>query len=454
VIVDTMEHELVALDVDALAAALDEERFRHVAGLEARPSLCALFESRSRAAHRKTVEALRGAGDAELAARVAALRAERTAAEHEEAWRAAESAAAVDDEIEGARPLAEVEAALPAERDRRRRRALGAAVAAVACPPAREAAVEQRALARAEVGLAPDWEEVVGGDALLSASDDAYREVLAWHAQRDAELAPAPAGDLTRADLLFVLALHGWGGLFPRGMLALVLERTAAALRLDLGRIRVDDRARPAQWAGAHACGTRVSLRRRGGAADWLDLFDAVGRALAAAARPPHLRHPAAGATAGALLAGLLLDGGFLAARLGAERKHARDLVRALALRQLFRLRAAAAALRVASEVERGTNGAAWHERHREALSLAALATWPVGLAARDGEAGALLARLRGAARAEVVRRRLVERHDEDWWKNPRSAEALGALLAAGGTWADEEPALRVASDRLVALVG
>ncbi|HET9597520.1 MAG TPA: hypothetical protein VFP65_18165 [Anaeromyxobacteraceae bacterium] len=449
-----MERELIALDVDALSAALEEERFRHVAGIERRPGLAAVFDARSRAAHRRTVDALREAGAAELAAKVAALRAERWAAEDEEAWRAAESAAVVEDDLEGPRPLAEVEASIAGERNRRRRRTLASAAAAVACPPAREAAVEGRALARAEVGLAPDWEEVVAADALLSASDDAYREVLTWHAQREADLAPAPAGDLTRADLLFVLALHPWRGLFPPGMLALVVERTAAALRLDLGRIRVDDGARPAQWAGAHACGRRVSLRRRGGAGDWLDLVDAVGRALAAAAHPAHLRHPAAAATAGALLSGLLLDRGFLGARLGVERKHARDLVRALALRQLFRLRTAAAALRVASEVERGTKGAAWHERHREALSLAALATWPTGLAARDGDAGVLLATLRGAARAEVVRRSLVERHDEDWWKNPRSADAVGSLLAAGGTWAGDEPPLRVASDRLVALLG
>ena len=451
---DPVELELVGADLDALDGALAEERFRHVAGMEAEPSLVACFDARPRAAHRKVVEALREAGHVELAARVAALRAERAAAGDEEAWRAAEAATTVLGPT-GRVPLAQAELAMVRERDRGRRLAFGAAVAcaAAAVGPAREAAVEKRALARAEVGLLPDWDAVLLGDALLASTDDAYRDVLGWLARREAELAPTPAGDLQRPDLLLVLALHHWEGLFPRGMLALAVEKTAGALRLDLGRVRIDDGARAAQWCGAHALGTRVSLRRQGGAADWLGLFDAAGQALAAAACPPRLRELAAPSTAGALLSGLLLDRGFLAARLDVEKKHAGDLVRALALRQLFRLRAAAAALRVATEVERGTSGAAWSEAHREALSLAALATWPAGLAARDGDAGAQLARLRGAARAEVLRRRLVERNDEDWWRNPRSAEVLGSLLAAGGAWAEDEPELAAAGQRLVARV-
>jgi hypothetical protein len=347
--------------------------------------------------------------------------------------------------------LGEAQRALTRERDRGRRLALGRAVAEAIALPAREAAAERRARARAEVGLLPDWNRVVQADALLSASDDAYRDVLGWVARREGDLAPPPRGDLTRADLLYLLALHRWEGLFPRGMLALALEGTASALRLDLGLIRVDDADRPAQWPGAHAFETRISLRRQGGAVDWLALFEAAGQALAAAASPPHRRHAAAAFTFGAILAGLLLDPAFLVARLGVEKKHAADLVRALALRQLFRLRSRAAAFRVATEVERGTSGAAWHEAHREAMALAALATWPVGLAARDCDGSAHAAALLGAARAEHLRRTIVERCDEDWWKNPRSAEVVGSWLAAGGAWAGDEPALAVAAEALVA---
>jgi hypothetical protein len=238
-------------------------------------------------------------------------------------------------------------------------------------------------------------------------------------------------------------------------MLALALRDTVLPLRLDLARIRVDEAARPSQWVGAHAVGARVSLRRRGGAADWLDLFRAAGDALAVAyGPPPHARDAAFAGAAGALLAGLLLDAGFLARRPGVDKRDAADLVRALALRELFRLRASAAALRVAVEVERGTSGATWHEAHREALTLAARAGWPAGLAARDADADVHRARLRGAAIAARLRAALVERHDVDWWRNPRAAEGLGAMLAAGAEPAppEREPErLRDGADALVA---
>ncbi len=124
--------------------------------------------------------------------------------------------------------------------------------------------------------------------------------------------------------------------------------------------------------------------------------------------------------------------------------------MRALALRQLFQLRADAAALRVASEVERGTSGTAWYEAHREALTLAAAAAWPTGLWARDGEASAAAARLRGAAHAETLRTSLVERFDEDWWRNPRAAAELRSVLAGGVVPPGAPAKLAVAGDALV----
>jgi hypothetical protein len=118
-----------------------------------------------------------------------------------------------------------------------------------------------------------------------------------------------------------------------------------------------------------------------------------------------------------------------------------------------MRLRLRAAALRVATEVERGTSGAAWHGAHREALSLAALAAWPAGLAARDADGDAHAAALRGAAIAARLRGALVERCDEDWWRNPRSAEVLAGLLAAGSA-GEAAPPLREGAGALLAVMG
>jgi hypothetical protein len=427
---DADEREHLAGEVDALAAALDEERFRHVAGLEPEPALARLFSAHGRAAHRETVAALRQAGNADLALRVAALRAERAAAEHEEAWRAAE-ARATGPGPRGPEPLAALERAIPRERDGERREALARAAAEAMGPAAsaREAWAETRARARAEVGLAPDWPAVVDGDEALAASDDAWRDVSAYAARR--ELGPARKGRaLSRADLLHVLALGRWDGPFRPGMLAVALRLTLEPLGLA-GRVRIDEADHPARWPGAHAVGGRVSFRPRGGAGDWQDLLAAAGRAIAAAA-PPSRRDPVLAEALAWLLGSLALEPRWLAARADVERRHALDAVRDLSLRRLFALRCDAAALRVATEVERGLSGAAWREAHREALAAATGAAWDRVRAARDADAVALAARVRGAAAGEALRAEVRERLDEEWWRNPRTAAHLAGLLAAG----------------------
>ncbi|HYQ81765.1 MAG TPA: hypothetical protein VEP68_09690 [Anaeromyxobacteraceae bacterium] len=453
---DAAEKEVLWGEVDALERDLAAERFRIAAGLEAEPALSAIYAAHGAAAHRSTVARLRAEGEPELAGRVAALRAERAAAEGEEAWRAAE-ASALAQGPDGPVPLARAELAVAGERDRERRLAFGRAAAAAiaASSVAGEAAAEQRARARVEVGLLPDWEAVVAADEVLDASEDGYRDVLAWLARREISLAPGPRGDLDRSDLVYLLALRRWDGLFPRGMLAPVLRQATERLGLALSRIRVEEGDRPAQWPGAHAFEERISFRRRGGAPDWLDLLRAAGEALAAAACPPRSRQPAFPAALGSLLLGLLLEPAFLSRTLGVERSGAGDLVRALALSRLFALRASAAALRVAAEVERGSSGTAWRQAHREALSAAALAAWPDGLAARDAAADRHRLALEGAAWGERLRVRLVEAHDEDWWRNPRAAATLAGWLAAGRAGPDEErPPLAAAARALTGRLG
>jgi DNA-binding FadR family transcriptional regulator len=132
------------------------------------------------------------------------------------------------------------------------------------------------------------------------------------------------------------------------------------------------------------------------------------------------------------LLAGLCLEPAWLAARLELSRAQAPEVLRALGLRRLLHLRCAGAALRVATEVERGLSGQPWREGHREALSSALLAGWDGVRAARDADAAPLAATVRGFAEGERLRAALRERFDEDWWRNPRTREHLAGLLAAG----------------------
>ena len=444
----------LGLVIDQLALALEEERYRHVAGLEPAPALVRLFAAHDEATHPETVARLREAGEAALLRAVGALRAERAAAAHEEAWRGAEAGTPVLGP-DGPAPLAQAEAQLAREADPARRRALAVAVARALEPAARhrEQAAEVRVRVRAEHGLVPDWPRVVACDQLLDATDDAWRELLGWSARRDLDAAPGPRGELTRADLLRVLAFPAYDGLFQRSGLAELLRAAAAAVGLDAGALRVAETTRVAAWPGAHAVGARVAFRPRGGLPDWSDLLDATGRAAMAARQPPHHRDATFIAAFGWLLQALLLEPGFLAARLQLSRREQPEVLRALALRSLFRVRAAAAAARVATEVERGLSGARWREAHRDALTAACHATWDGVRAARDAEAGPLLARVAGFLAGERLRDELRRRFDEDWWRNPRAPEHLAGLMAAGRFDGTEEPPVPAAARGLVRLL-
>lgn len=445
---DAEERESLAGEADRLLSALDDERGRHLAGVEVEPALVRLFPGGFQETSGDAIGRLKAAGHAGLAARYTQLRVELAGAEAEEGWRAAEAAARVDGP-DGPLSLADAELALPREPDRERRRALAQAIAAALEGPARhrEAFAEARARARAGAALVPDWGTVVEGDQLLAATDDAWRDLLAFHA-RDFSLVPTgpSGGDLARHDLLRVLAFPALDGRFTPPELAAAVRAASSDLGLDLGKVRIDAHNRSRGRPGAHATGARVSYRPRGGLPDWPDLLDALGRALAAAPRRPHQRDPLFGAAVGRLLAGLCLEPRWLAERLRVSRQDVADLVRALALRTLLGLRAAAAALRVATEVERGLSGQAWREAHREALTAACHAAWDRGgaRASRDADAGALAVALRGFAEGERLRAAMRERFDEDWWRNPRSKEHLAGLLAAGALAA--EPGVEAAA--------
>jgi hypothetical protein len=283
-----------------------------------------------------------------------------------------------------------------------------------------------------EGGLAPDWRAVVEGDAVLAASDEAWRDVLAWTARRELGMKPVPQGNLARADLLRILGLKRWSGLFRDGMLTIDLRWALERLGLDLTRVRIDADRRSAKWPGVHSLGARISFRPHGGVADWLGLFDAAGRSLAASYHPHHRRDAAFGHALGWLLSSLLLEPRFLVDRCDLDRRDAPDLLRALRLRRLFSLRARSAALRIASEVERGMSGAAWREGYRDAMTSALGATWDGVRAARDADGSAHRSALAGAGQGEALRRSFVERFDEDWWLNPRTAEHLAALVTEG----------------------
>jgi hypothetical protein len=65
-------------------------------------------------------------------------------------------------------------------------------------------------------------------------------------------------------------------------------------------------------------------------------------------------------------------------------------------------------------------------------MTAATSAAWDGVRAARDADAAAHRWALGGAGAGARLRAEVRERFDEDWWRNPRTAEFLAALLAAG----------------------
>ena len=82
------------------------------------------------------------------------------------------------------------------------------------------------------------------------------------------------------------------------------------------------------------------------------------------------------------------------------------------------------------------------------------MASWPDGFASRDADAEAHRTALAGAAWAAGIRNDLRERFDEDYWRNPRTGEALAGRLAAGSPGPEtERPPLARAAEALGVLL-
>ena len=107
---------------------------------------------------------------------------------------------------------------------------------------------------------------------------------------------------------------------------------------------------------------------------------------------------------------------------------------RAIAISLLCDARLAAARALAELEAHREGLGSRAGALHRELHARAGLVSLPVGLALASLEP--LLggwSTLRGLAFAARARSALRERHDEDWWRNPRALVPLRSLWSRGG---------------------
>ena len=315
--------------------------------------------------------------------------------------------------------LGEVDAALAAEPDRARRRALQAgrlrAIENRLAPLLGEARERREEAARAAGAPSPETllADAAGidlgpvgdaGAALLDATDDAAGGALGRagaDALGDAELEAADLPRLVRAPQL--------ADEVSTGRAADVAARTMELLELDLP-------------GGPPAAAGREGLAR------WLETLAALGAALAAAGASPRLpleqrrlADPALTRASGLLLEGLAADPAWLARAAGV--RDADAAARAAGAARLLAARAAAA--RAAAAAGRGEEGL---------MSRAAGVDWPAALSLADGLAGLGPAdEMRALALAAALRAHLREAHGLRWFADPAAGRFLRELWLEGG---------------------
>ncbi|HVG99637.1 MAG TPA: hypothetical protein VM844_02645 [Miltoncostaeaceae bacterium] len=316
--------------------------------------------------------------------------------------------------------LGEVDAALAAEPDRPRRRALQAgrlrAIENRLAPLLGEARERREEAARAAGAPAPETllADAAGidlgpvgdaGAALLDATDDAAGGALGRagaDALGDAELEAADLPRLVRAPQL--------ADEVSTGRAADVAARTMELLELDLPG------------------GPPTAPAGREGLARWLETLAALGAALAAAGASPRLpleqrrlADPALTRASGLLLEGLAADPAWLARAAGV--RDADAAARAAGAARLLAARAAAA--RAAAAAGRGEEGL---------MSRAAGVDWPAALSLADGLAGLGPAdEMRALALAAALRAHLREAHGLRWFADPAAGRFLRELWLEGG---------------------
>lgn len=304
-----------------------------------------------------------------------------------------------------------------------------------------------RALKEAASGrLLEPW--VAAAEAVLRDLEAPYADVLAYALRKSApELKPAQAG---RGHLTCAIDAPWLWAHFRREDVLHAVTRTFEDIGLPPnagGAVTVDSEQRPGKRLGALALAItppesiRVVVHLRGGFQGFGEVLHAFGAAQAWALVNPavpillqRLRDPATVRGAGALFELLLADEGWLKRSLRLPSATAREAARLFALRTATRVRRVAARLPHGLELSRRGPVAPLSEAMEDRLTTA--------LKVRGHSerflAGALPLLheadvLRGFALAEGLRAALVERCNEDWWRNPASGAFLRKVLEGGG---------------------
>jgi hypothetical protein len=277
-----------------------------------------------------------------------------------------------------------------------------------------------------------------------------------------------PVAELTRADALALMRGRDYDGFFPARDMETAVRRQTSEMGLDPdagGRVVYDLGERKGRRARAFCAPVRVPeevylvLRPHGGQSDWSTLLHELGHALHFAYMRPDLPFEFRWVGDNSVTEGYAMlfdhrmqDAGWLRRYTGLGGADVTPFLRHSALEELHFLRRYCAKL--IYEVELYGGRAAWDslpDLYVETLSAATTFRYDRADAFVDVDQRFYSARyLRAWQLQALLAESLVERFDEDWWRNPRAGPwTVSELFAEGQRELGDELAQRVSGRSL-----
>lgn len=287
---------------------------------------------------------------------------------------------------------------------------------------------------------------------LLDDTADAYRDALGRLARRRIGVEP---GALMRADAGWAFRADAYDGAFPPDQLVATAVRQMREMGLDAfedGRVRLDTEEREAKQPRAFCVPVRVPhevylvLRPSGGHNDYRTFWHELGHAMHFAAadpdRPFHERWLGDNSVTegfAMLWDHVTMDAGWLGRyswigqRGSAAAGPGAELRFELAVSELHLVRRYAAKLLYELSLHRGDYGEHAAAEYAERLTEATGFRYPEADYLRDVDPGFYAARYLRAWQLEAAMAgALVNRFDEDWFRNPRAGAFVRGLMRRG----------------------
>jgi hypothetical protein len=288
--------------------------------------------------------------------------------------------------------------------------------------------------------------------ALLAETEDMYRDVLAQLVRRRLGVG---LDALVRADTGWTFRADGYDWAFPGDRLVQTAARQMSEMGLDAsvdGRVRIDADEREGKQPRAFCVPVRVPdevylvLRPAGGHGDYRTFWHELGHAMHFASvdadRPFHERWLGDNSVTegfAMLWDHLTMEPGWLARytemeqRGGGTAGQVRDLRFELAVAELYMLRRYAAKLLYEMVLHRTEYGEALGAEYADRLTAATLFRYPEEEYVHDVDPGFYAARyLRAWQLRAAIAHTLVERMDEDWYRNARAGAFVQDLMRRG----------------------